>query len=231
MDRLTRKELKTDRFQVETRHVFDYLSEHRTQATRYGIVAAVVLVVVLGFYLFTRHQRNARQQVLHAALRIYQTPIGSGEPGSFPSRVERDQAVTKAFTDLLRRYSSGEEAVVARYYLGTLAAYEGRYADAEKALRQVADSGQTASASLAKVALAEVYAGQGKLADAEKLLRSLMDQPTLFVSREQAAIELARLLAPAKPAEARKLLEPLRTDKRGAVSRTALTNLASIPSK
>lgn len=58
-----------------------------------------------------------------------------------------------------------------------------------------------------------------------------MEQPTLFVSREQAAIELARLLGPTKPAEARKLLEPLRTDKRSTVSRAALTQLAALPSQ
>lgn len=231
MDRLTRKELKTDRFQVETRHVFDYLSEHRREAIRYGILAAVAVVVVLGIYLYGRHQKNVRYQVLEAALRIYQAPVGSTEPGGYPTRAERDKAVTKAFTDLLGRYSSGEEATVARYYLGSMAAYEGRYAEAEKHLRTAAEGGPSAYASLAKLALAEVYAGQGKVSEAEKLLRSLMNKPTLFVSKEQAAIELARILAPAKPAEARKLLEPLRTNKRSAVSRAALTQLAALPSQ
>ena len=37
-----------------------------------------------------------------------------------------------------------------------------------------------------------------------------MDHPTIFVSKEQAAITLARFLARKKPAEARKLLDPLR---------------------
>lgn len=231
MDRLTRKELKTDRFQVETRHVFDYLSEHRQEAIRYGIAAAVVLVVVLGIYLYSRYQKNASYQVLEAALRVYQAPVGSTEPGGYPTRAERDKAAAKAFTGLLGRYASGDEATVARYYLGAMAAYDGRYADAEKYLRAAADAGPSAYASLAKIALAEVYAGQGKVAEAEKLLRSLMDKPTLFVSKEQAAIELARILGPTKPAEARKLLEPLRTDKRSAVSRNALTLWAALPSK
>lgn len=230
MDRLTRKELKTDRFQVETRHLLDYLEEHRPQAIRYGIIVAVVLVAGLGIFFFNRHQKSARQQALGSALRVYQVPIGSSELGGYPNQAERDKAALKAFSDLAARYSGSEEAAVAQYYLGSLAAEQGRLADAEKAFRVVADS-NTAYASLAKLALAEILAGQGKLPEAEKLLRSLIENPTLFVSKEQAAIELARLLAPTKPAEARKLLEPLRTDKRGTISRAALTNLQSLPAQ
>ena len=47
-------------------------------------------------------------------------------------------------------------------------------------------------------------------AEAEKLLRSLIDDPTILVSKEQATIALAKVVAKKNPAEARKLLEPLR---------------------
>ena len=43
-----------------------------------------------------------------------------------------------------------------------------------------------------------------------------------------AAISLARLLAPKKPAEARKLIDPLRT-RTGSVGQVALTFLAELP--
>ncbi len=42
------------------------------------------------------------------------------------------------------------------------------------------------------------------------MLRSLMDNPTVFVSKDEATIVLAKMLAPSKPAESRKLLDPLR---------------------
>ena len=66
-------------------------------------------------------------------------------------------------------------------------------------------------APLAKLSLAQIYFGDGSAADGEKTLRDLMANPSVFVSKEQATITLARFLAPTKPAEARKLLEPLRT--------------------
>jgi hypothetical protein len=48
-----------------------------------------------------------------------------------------------------------------------------------------------------------------------------MAKPTIFVSQGQAAITLARYLAVKKPAEARKLLDPLR-NLPGAVGQVAL---------
>jgi predicted negative regulator of RcsB-dependent stress response len=103
--------------------------------------------------------------------------------------------------------------------LGTVAVGQGRLDEAVKHLSDAAGSGNSV-ASVAKLALADVYRAQNKTAEAEKILRGLMDNPTILVSKEEAAIDLARLLAPTKPEEARKLLEPLRSTP-GAVGRTA----------
>ena len=45
----------------------------------------------------------------------------------------------------------------------------------------------------------------------------------MFISKEQAQIELAKVIAQSKPDEAKKLLEPLRTSPRSTVSRWAVT--------
>ena len=55
-----------------------------------------------------------------------------------------------------------------------------------------------------------------------------MDHPTIFVSKEQATIALAKLLAVTKPAEARKLLDPLRAVV-GPVSQTAIQAYNELP--
>jgi hypothetical protein len=67
----------------------------------------------------------------------------------------------------------------------------------------------------------------GREADGEKILRRLMDHPTVFVSKEQATISLARYLAKKNPAEARKLLKPLVTET-GAVSQEAVSLLGQM---
>jgi hypothetical protein len=49
----------------------------------------------------------------------------------------------------------------------------------------------------------------------------------VLVSREQAEIELAKVIAKRDPAEARKILEPLRTE-RTAISQAAVQTLAQL---
>jgi hypothetical protein len=78
------------------------------------------------------------------------------------------------------------------------------------------------------LSLAQIYFADGRADQGEKTLRELMDKPTIFVSKEQAAIMLARYLAPTKPAEARKLLQPLMNTP-GGVGQIAIGMAAELP--
>lgn len=236
MDRLTRKELKSDRFALEVEHIVDSVSEHRDLVLRYGSIALAVLVIGLGTYYYRGHQHNVREQKLHVALRIQDATVGPPQVQgnesmlSFPTATAKQDAVVKAFSELTKKYSGTEEGTIAEYYLGTNAADRGDMTNAEKYLKNVADSSYANYASVAKLALAKIYATHGRLADGEKLIRSVMDRPSDFVSKDAATIALAQLIAPTRPQEARKLLEPLRSS-RSAISRTALTVLSNLPQK
>lgn len=233
MDRLTRKDLKTDKFALEVEHTVEYVSTHRRQAVLYGGIAVAVILGVAIFTWARRNQYGKRQTALTAALQVQNAPVGqTGNeflPG-YPTAREREKAAVKAFNDVAANYSGSDEAVVARYYVGTIAADGGNISEAEKAFREVASSGNKNYASLAKLSLADIYKAQGKLGEGEKQLRSLIQDPTVFVSKEHATIALAELLMEKRPDEARKLLEPLRTQ-RSAISRTALTLLSQMPQK
>ena len=76
--------------------------------------------------------------------------------------------------------------------------------------------------------LAQLYFADGRDAQGEKVLRDLMSSPTVFVSKEQATITLARYLMPKKPAESRKLLDTLRS-KPGAAGQVALSMIGELP--
>lgn len=232
MDRITRKDLKTDKFALEVEHTVEYVSEHRKQAIRYTAAALVVIAVASVIYVYRGRQHDRRQEALTAAMRIMDADIGPADAAklTFPTEAEKDKAATKAFASLAAEHAGTSEGIVARYYLGVVAADAGNSAEAEKSLRAVAESSDANYASLAKLSLAEIYQSQGKIAEGEKLLRSLVEKPTLFVSKEQATLALGRLLASTKPAEARKLLEPLRTA-RGAISRSAIVALSEMPAK
>ena len=234
MDRLTRKELKSDRFALEVQHSVQYVSGHRQQLVRWGGVAAAVIVIAVGVFAYLNYQRSVRQSALHDAMQIQNANVGPQQNEytlSFPTAPDRQKAVVKAFTELAAKYSGSDEGTIAQYMLATNAADQGNLAEAEKRLKTVVDSGNASYGSLAKLSLASIYAGEGKQAEGEKLIQSLIDHPTVMVSKELATISLAELVVNSDPARARKMLEPLRGSPRPNVSKAALTALSDLPQK
>lgn len=232
MDRLTRKELKTDKFALEVEHTVDFLAAHRQQVIRYGGIALGVLALVLGIYGYTRYQSGQRQQALRAATMIQDAAVGENPSGigpSFKTQAEKEAAALKAFGEVYAKYSGSEEGQIARHYMGAILADQGKIADAEKAFREVEAQGGQYGA-LARFTLATLYHAQGRNDEAEKMLRSLSANPTTLVSREQSLIALARVIGRSKPQEARKILEDLQkeTPDRTSVSRAAVGVLGEI---
>lgn len=234
MDRLTRKELKSDRFAIEVQHSVEYVADHRRQLIRWGSVAAALLVIALGVYFYRQYTHRIRQEALFSALQIQNATIGQAPNEftvAFATQADREKASVKAFTELWAKYPGTVEGNIAEYYLAVNAADQGKMPEAEKRFKNVVDSGNSNLSSLAKLALAQIYASEGKIAQGESLLRPLIDHPTAVVSKEQAIFALAHLLENTKPQEARKLLEPLRSSTRAPISRAAITALSNIPQK
>jgi len=228
--RITRKELKTDKFALEVGQTVDFVTEHRRQLILWGSIAAAVIVIVVGVYLYMRHEHTMREQALGDAIQMQEAPVTAPNASgrlSFPTEEAKQSVVTKAFTDIATKYAGSSEGAVAKYYLGSIAADQGKMADAEKWFKEAANEGDTNYASLARFSLAQVYFAEGRPADAEKSLRDLMAHPTVFVSKEQATIALAKGIAPTKLAEALKLLEPLRTGG-GPVAQNAITVIGEL---
>ncbi len=226
VDKVERENLKHDRFAEEVTHSVEYAVGHKKQFTLYGGIAAAVLVVGIGAWYFMGQQAEARRADLREAILIQDAAVGPGSNPylrTFPTQAEKEAAALKAFSDLAAKHGSSEVGTVAKYYQGVIYADQGKYAEAETNFRAAAESSEKDYASLAKYSLAQMYARQNKKDEAEKLLRSLVASPTILVSKEQAEIELAKLIAPTKPDEAKKLLEPLRTSERSTVSRWAVT--------
>ncbi len=226
VDKVEREQLKHDRFVEEVTHSVEYAVGHKKQVTLYGSIAVAVLVVGFGAWYYMGKQAEARQADLREAILIQDAAVGPGSNPylkTFPSQAEKEAAALKAFSALAAKHGSNEVGAVAKYYQGVIYADQGKYAEAETNFKAAIDTGDKDYGSLAKYSLAQMYARQNKKDEAEKLLRSLVGSPTILVSKEQAEIELAKLIAPAKPDEAKKLLEPLRTSERSTVSRWAVT--------
>jgi len=233
LDKLTRRDLKSDKFVEEVGHTVEYLSEHRKQFVRYASVALVAVVAVAGVLYYRRSQAAVRQEALAKAIRLSDAPVAGNvsDPAltNFPTPEAKEKAVRQAFTDVATRFGGSAEGDYAEIQLAVMDAEAGKTGEASKRFHKVAGGGNEEYASMAKLSLAQILAAEGKTADAEALLRGLIQKPTLMVSKEQATLALARVLASSKPAEARKLLEPLVKEKRQAVSRNAETLLVSLP--
>jgi len=231
--RITRKELKADKFALEVEHTVSLFEEHKQEILRYGAIAAVVVVLIIGFMIYRQRQHAAREAALGRAILVEQTPVGTPPPGSvnvssFPTQQVKDDATIKVFTDLKNQYPGTTEAEISQYFLGVVQANQGKLAEAEKNLRQAAATSDEKYASLAKLSLAEVLFSEGKADQGRKVLEDLAAHPTIFVSKDQAQLALARELIPTQPAEARKILDSLRS-KPGAVSQVALSLYAELP--
>ncbi len=232
LKRQTRKQLKTDQFAQEISHTFSFLSDHRAEAVRYGLIALAVIVLGTGYYFYSRHQATARGEALAAAMKIDEAVISPNPTPTnlnFPTKEEKDKARTKAFADLASNYRGTGEGAIGGIFIAAEKADKGDFPAAEKIYKDVMDSAPKEYSVLAEIALAHVYAAEGKIPEAEKLLRYRIDHPTMLVSKEQATLELADILAPTNPAEALKLAEPLRNS-RTAISKVALSEVGRINS-
>lgn len=233
MDRLTRHELKTDKFVEEVGQTVHFLEEHRQAVIRYGSIVLAVLILAGAGYAWMRAKKAERQGALAAVLETYNAPVMDPPPAEFKAfrtEQEKNDAIVKGCNELIQKYSGSDEAAVAAYLLGAHAADQGDLAAAERYLKEAAENASREYASLAKFSLAQLYALQNKNGEAEKLLRELVQKPTTLVTKEQAELELARVLIKTRPEEARKLVTPL-VNRPGAVGRISATLLAQIPSK
>ncbi len=232
MDKMTRKDLKHDKFAEEVVDIFGWATHHRDKVLRYGGLGLLVILAAAGFYFYSSSQASARQNALAQAIHSSDATVGpTAQPGTmnFTTQDEKDKAVAKAYGDVAAKYSGSQEGAIAVMQLAGMAADKGNLAEAEKRYKDVVENAPKYYAAMARLALAEVYAVQGKRPDAEKLLREAVANPTTTVSKEQATLALAQLLTKTNPAEAKKLLEPLRLSERTPVSSAAVTAFAALP--
>jgi predicted negative regulator of RcsB-dependent stress response len=231
--RITRKELKADRFALEVEHTVTFFEEHQKELLRYGAGGLVAILLIVGYIWYSRRQHTVRQDALAHAIQIQETQVGNPNPGqsttqNFPTQEVKDDVALKTFGELQSKYPGSEEGEIAQYYLGAIKADQGKLAEAEKSFKEVADKGDEKYASLAKYSLAQIYFADGRDDQGERTLRELIDHPTIYISKEQATISLARFIGHKKPAEARKLLDPLRSQQ-GAVGQTAVAAYGELP--
>ncbi len=232
-EHLTRRELKSDQFAVTAEHAAEYLGMHRRQAVQVAALAILAIALIVGGYFWFDHARTVRAEKLSAAMQISETPVGPTAPQggqSFPTQQAKDAALTKAFTDISKEYSGSREGALAEYTLAGIASTAGHDDEARKHFQAAADSSDKEYASVAKLSLAQMDYAENRAGDGQKLLQGLIDHPTELVSKAQATITMARMVARTHPMEAKALLAPLLKEP-GQVGQMASAAQGDIPAK
>ena len=215
----TRHQLKQDSFRTSTTETISWAVEHRSKVTAAVVAVVVLFALVIGGWAFVNYRDQQGRSELAGAIQKYDAPIRpAGTPAtpdmlSFGSIQERAKAANGDFTHIAGKYSFTQSGRVARYFAGVTLHDMGDNADAEKNLKEVADSRYKEIASLAKLALASIYHDTNRDPQAIEIYKQLADHPTLSVGKSAAQFLLASLYEEAhQPDEARKLYQQMQKE-------------------
>lgn len=229
-----RHQLKRDKFAETTTETMHWAAEHRSRLILYGSLAIVLIVLAITFIAVRRSQEQAASLALANAFETYGAPIvPPGTPPqagftTFTSAKDRSTAANKDFAKIADKYSTAS-GKLARYMEGITFSEIGDYTNAEKSLKDVADSGGKDLGNLAKFALASVYRESNREAEAIKEYEDIAAHPTRSVGKAQADMELASIYATKQPDKAKILLQQIAKDNQNTtVAELANQKLAEI---
>ena len=224
MARIRRRDLKRDRFVEEVTHQVEYVSGYRRQFLWGGIALVVALVGGVGYWSFDRQQTLASNAALNEAITLFNGIVSDQDQRgvkTFASEAERIEQVTRAMDELTLDYARTAAAAGASYYSGLLDREEGNVAEAQSHFEQAARGRGSEYPTLARIALGLLLFEGGDAEAARVQFRAVMDKPSRTVSRDQAAIELAKTFIASDPEQARDLLGTIQSENGPASSMAA----------
>jgi len=215
---ISRKDLKKDEIRDTLSHGADAIFSHQQQIWKYGGIALLIVLVVLGWRFYTQRQTAQGSAALADAMKVYQARIlTTAEPAlpeeiSYVDEKNKYADALKKFTDVANRYSRTRPGQLARYYAALSLERLGRYDEAESYLKSLQSSSDESLSSLGRFKLAQVYDESGKGAQAVPLYQQLADKPTLFVPKPIVLLALADHYSGSDPTQAAKLYNQVKTE-------------------
>ena len=199
-DRLTKKQLQTDELQHALVDARDFVSSHRSETTKWAIIAGVVLLAGAGVWygLALRDKRLGAR--LGHALSLYGAPLvtdGAAVAGGqkvFKDAVERTAEVKKELKALVTDAPSstpGQAAALLILGMEGTSSASGTTLDAVKSFAQKG-SGSVAS-GIAAVSLLDAEAAAGRTKDAIETAKRYLDSTDSPLPKDVLIFTLARL--------------------------------------
>jgi predicted negative regulator of RcsB-dependent stress response len=196
-----RHHLKQNEFVETTARVAATLSAHRERIVVVGSIALALLVIVGGYFWWTKRSADEAGAMLGKAMAIQQAQIAPAPtvpgatqlPGTYPTEQARQTAALQAFQQVSLAFPSSSAGLAAKYHAAALLLDAERLAEAEPAFRDVvASAGRSIYGPMAKLGLASALSGQAKHDEAIKILTDLSGDRDGALPVDAVLMELAR---------------------------------------
>jgi TolA-binding protein len=200
-----RHKLKENDFARSMAAARDMVTTRQGDITRIVIAAAVIIAIVGGYTLW-RQSRNAKAEAaLASGLALFEAPVmpvAAPEPGSpmpvqQPGTFQTEQAkLEAALPELMQAadaYPKTDAGIAARYYAASALASLGRFAEAEQRYQEVVDSaGSRIYGRTARLGLADAQAAQQKFDSAITIYRELSTDTNSHIPVDGVLMALGR---------------------------------------
>jgi predicted negative regulator of RcsB-dependent stress response len=228
--RISRKQLKHDRFVEEVGQSVVYVSSHRKQLLAGGGVALALIIAIVSYAGHRRTRAAEAKMEFQKAVEMYHGKVDTEEQSggvTFPTTIARVRDTTEQLEKITSEYAGREEAVAADYYLALLEIEREKMDEAKTRLEGLV-GGNGEYAALGRLALADMHARREEDEPARRHYQHLIDNPTRIVPKTRAQLALARYLsATDKEDEAKTILEEMmkQPGEAGISAGTTLTEL------
>lgn len=218
MPSYTRRQLKQDKFVTFTAEQVHWTVEHRKSIITALVIAAIVLLAVLGGGAYMSSQEEKASLGVGEGVTLLTSQIHAADAPpipnetTFPTEHDRAKAAHEKFIEVARAYPRTRNGKYALYMAGVTARDLGDNNMAEQHLKEAGDSGNQDVASLAKFALAGLYRDTGKPADAIRLYKEVADANSGTVPRLTAQLTLAEMYEPKQPLDALKVYQQIKQE-------------------
>lgn len=212
MAKISRKDLKHDRFAEEVGQSVLFFSSHRRQIF-FGVAGLIFLVV--GLLVWTGYRSTNKQEARYAlkkGIDLYHGKVDTEQTIgaiSFPTTIARFRDTREQLDTVIVNYPGGEEEIGAAYYMALLDLEQKKNDEAKTRLEGIVNRGAGEYTALARLVLAGLYAREKEYGQASRHYRYLIDNPTRVVSKQRSQLAWASLLIETNPAMAKTLLDEL----------------------
>lgn len=191
MAKLTRKQLKKNRFVEEVGEAVGIFTTHRNLIIGIAVGVLVLVVAGAGFYRYQQERDTEARLALQEALSNYYGQVSLNPmPGrvTFATTIAKDTAIRESLTKVADDFAGRLEGEVARLHLALYEVSDGDLEKGKTMLEGILDHRNREVAALARKSLADELLREGKNEEALTHYQHLVDNPTDMLPRERVEL-------------------------------------------